>query len=154
MTLKAYRANARLLKSLYGETCSQALIGYPWSIMLRFGAIHIPADRDDVPNEKGLTSDCPWRLETSKNVIVASREQSDESMKERIQICVGARVESIRVFRPSFMLRVQFDIDLALWLFPEDSRDYQVDRQDKSIAWWLSGYAYTDSFEDVRLIST
>ena len=154
MTVKAFRAHARLLKTLHGEICTEATIGYPRAIMLRFGGVRIPNTKDDAEHEKGLTSEYPWRLETREQVIAGSKDRDKELLKERIKVCEGIRVRTTHVFRPSFMVQVVFENDLRLWLFPDSFKHYDPNRGYATTSWYLTGYAYTsdgDGWEDVKL---
>ena len=154
MTVKAFRAHARLLKTLHGEICSEAVIGYPRSIMLYFGALRIPKTKDDNAHEKGLVTECPWRLETREQVIAGSKDRDKEPLKERIKVCEGIRVRTTHVFRPSFMVQVVFENDLRLWLFPDSFKHYDPNRGYAATSWYLTGYAYTsdgDGWEDIKL---
>ncbi len=160
MTFKAFVAQARHLRALRGELCVRAKTGaYAWALLLDFGTLAPPDHRGYRQPQKGLVVECPWRIETRSAVIVASadahvtdaagrRVQMEGLIEGKIQICVGKRIARVSVYRPSFMACVQFTDDLKLWIFPEDSADYEIVSEDPRCSWYVAGSAVPSGWEE------
>ena len=78
-------------------------------------------------------------METKTEVIVG-RGDEDETVESRLPVLVGKRVVQTRVYRPSYMVNIQFTDDLRLWIFPDNSRDYAIESE-YGVHWFVSGRA-------------
>lgn len=148
MTLKAYLAQERVLRSMRGQTCARAATGAgSWSLLLDFGELAPANARGYREPRYGLVVECPWRLEDRTRVLAGSGDAS-ETVDGAVQVCVGKRIERLTVYRPSFMLHVHFSAELSLWAFPEDTRSYAPTSDDPSSPWYVAGRVVSGGWED------
>ena len=148
MTLKAFIAQARKLSLLNGEMCVRASPGaYDWALLLTFGMLYPPDATGYREWGKGIVVECPWRLETQTEVIVGSG-NTDGTIREKIQACVGRRAIETEVHLPSYTACICFDEGLTLWIFPDDSRDYALQSDHPSSPWYLVGRAIPPGWEE------
>jgi hypothetical protein len=158
MTRQAFLVQANHLRSLRGEVCVGTKTGAgPWALSLDFGVLHSPDARRYRAPEKGLVVECPWRLEATTAVLVASADgyasehapaaRSLADIETALQVCVGKRVERITVYRPPFMVRLALSGALRLWAFPENTGEYQDDG-DPRCSWYLAGRAFPGGWHE------
>jgi hypothetical protein len=147
MTLRALEAQAQHLRRLNGERCIRAGIGGASALLLDFNLLNEPDETGYRLPELYLVASCPWRIETSENVIVGYFDR-DEVLPDRVQICVGQTISSASVVLPSYTVRVTFSSDLTIWIFPCDSEDYALYGEYPSSPWYVGGRAVPSSWED------
>ncbi len=148
MTRRAYATQARILRSVRGETCVRAETGaYAWSLLLDFGTLQAPdADGYRAP-AYGLVVECPWRLEDRTQVVAGSNDDA-ETVDARLQLCVGRRLTRVVVYQPSFMVHIYLEDGLSLWVFPDNPRDYAASTEPPYSAWYVAGHKADASWED------
>lgn len=148
MTLRAFVAQAQKLYSLQGEVCVQAKLGFARTLMLDFAGLLPPDERGYQQPERSLVAECSWRLESENEVVVGSGD-SLETIRPKLQVCIGERVIEISVFRPSFMVQLRLTGGLAFWIFPDDSREYVSDSEYPHAPWYLAGHAFPSDWEEM-----
>ena len=146
MTLRAMVTQATLLGSLKGERCARAALGVGITLLLDFGELAPPDQRGYREPERSLVSETCWRLEAPDRVVVGSGD-SDRAIADGVQELVGRYVVDVEFFAPSYMARVDFDGELSLWMFPDDSTAYAASAEYPSAPWYLAGRAIPNNWE-------
>lgn len=143
MTVEQFATQARHLRKFIGETCVRARCGYASALLLDFGMLHSPDQSGYQQPDKGLTIECCYRLETGKEVVFGWADQ-DDLIESRIGVLVGKCIERVKIFKPSYMAHIRFSEDLRLWIFPDQWKDYDPERAEYFVSWFVSGRAIPD----------
>lgn len=69
---------------------------------------------------------CAWRLETSKDVIIAS-EDAHKLIQQEIKRLEGKVLQKVTIYAPSLETDLMFETDLRLRLFPIYAQDDDAD---------------------------
>lgn len=147
MTIKAFEAQVRHLPLIEGKECVRAGIGYARALLLDFEQLHPPDARGYQEPERSLVVECCWRLETATEVLIGSSDEDDE-LRKAVAVCVGRRISGVEVFRPSFMLHIQFTDNLSLWVFPDSASDFVAESEYPRSSWFLAGRAVPEGWEE------
>ncbi len=147
MTLKALSAQSRRLEQLHGKRCIQAGIGRASALLLDFEFLHEPDESGYRQPELSLVAECPWRIETSNEVIVGYFD-ADEALDPGVQVSVDRTITATEVVLPSYTVHITLSDDIYVWLFPCDSREYASVSEYPSSPWYVGGYSIPGSWED------
>ncbi len=147
MTLAAYRASAAKLRDLRGTTCVGAGTDYAFMLVLDFERIRPHGMHGVQESPYSLVCECWWRLERREDVIAGSGDEQ-AAIEARIAVLRGRRLEDVETFLPSYTARLAFDGGLALWIFPDDSRQLSSEGGDVDNAdWYVISRALVDGRE-------
>ena len=143
MSLRSFKEDAKRLRTLRGEECVRAGVGYANTLLLDFRMLHPPNERGYRQPDMSLVAECSWRLETATRVLVGWGD-ADEDIETRVQVCEGKQVTDVRVFRPSYMARLRFSGDLSIWVFPDRSKFFDPHDEESGSQWYVTGRSFPD----------
>jgi hypothetical protein len=151
----AMEGHVQRLASLEGLECTSVALLHGTAVKLEFEAGRTPAAGDvggaTEQRPGALRVYSPWRLEQGGRVVTGSRsthlvfpsagddreprEELDPGLLPNLGATRGETVTSIQVFKPSYTLCLQFSGDIALWVFPDTSSDYEPGPDEPSVPW-------------------
>jgi hypothetical protein len=136
MAEKTFDINS-LLREMIGQPCVGLDNPYGSTIRLEIGPLGLRVDDELTARPHGwrhFTIKSPWRLASKQFVLCDwnDREETSESISERIATLVGRSVLDVSATPPDWDLRIRFSGNLELFVFA----DSDTSRED---AWFLLG---------------
>jgi hypothetical protein len=105
------------------------------SVFLKFGNAVLNLEDGDIDGEWELhVRNVVWRLESPEEMLIGSADKF-ESVERVCDLLENQTVKTIEVMPPVFELRLTFENQLSLLVFPIRSRKYT--------GWWLFMPSYT-----------